>query len=166
MNTIISKLDDLAWKAGMNVPALNSGGCAVFAHEVAKRLADMGIPVTGVVAMADYYLPRNTADWPSIDTARKAITDVSDGLQWNDNGVDFHHVGIEFTLDGQEYHFDSSGVSPAKQWMNRQDWKVLPGRLTVAELNELVKNPWNWNPAFDRDRGIPQIRRLVKATLT
>lgn len=165
MNTIIDKLNNLAWKADTQINGLNAGGCAVFAYEVAKRLNELGIPAKGVVAMSQWALPSRKSKWPSVAKARENIRDVGDGLEWSDNGVDFHHVGVEFTIDGVKYHYDSNGVTGAKPWLNRHHWKVIPGRLSTDDLEKLVANRWNWNPEFDR-RQVPKIHNMVEKALS
>lgn len=162
MNTIIDKLNDLAWKADTQINDLNSGGCAVFAYEVAKKLKEQGIDAVGVVAMSSFSLDD---DWPNVSDVRNRLYDVSDAEEWYDNGVIFSHVGVEFELDGMKYHYDSSGVQPVQPWLNRQDWKVLDGRLEIDDLKALADVPSNWNTWFNRNQ-IPKMQQLVKYTLS
>jgi len=69
---------------------LNYGGCAVYAALVGRELQRLGVPV-GVVV--------NGYGGANLDEVRLKVTDVGDKGQWNDNGVYFNHVGLEYAIN-------------------------------------------------------------------
>ena len=129
---------------------LNYGGCAVYAALVGRELQRLGVPV-GVVV--------NGYGGANLDEVRLKVTDVGDKGQWNDNGVYFNHVGLEYAINGHAYHCDSEYLSRARH--HPQLNRLYPGRLAVDEAEALADDPIGWNRCFDR-RLIPEIKEAVE----
>lgn len=156
--SIIKKLNALAESVTDEVEDLNYGGCGVFAAMVAKFLNDKGIPATCFAC----YSPGRGDPGNSITEARKLVEDVGDCSEWEDNGVSFYHVGVEFKHRGRMYFFDSHGVvAPADEF---HGIPVQEGRLTLDEMEAMAERPHNWNRWFNRQQ-IPHLQSLVKEHL-
>jgi hypothetical protein len=96
---LLTALDKLAKTARTQYRYINSGGCCVFAVEVARWLETAGIPVWIVVAARDAE--------GNLRKIRQYVEDVGNAVEWNDNGVFFHHVGIKFEYKGKTYHYEA-----------------------------------------------------------
>jgi len=81
----------------------------------------------GKVAIA---IGNNDYDDVSIDDARLRVS-VNDIEEWNDTGVYFNHVVVEFTYEGRDYHIDSSGVHPADVSTYNGHFDIMAGRMSV-----------------------------------
>lgn len=154
MKDIRSILNRLADRIDRWYPTVNSGGCCVLAVIIAQELRKRNIPVEIIVA----------ADGASenIDRAREKVKS-NRKHEWNSAGVYFNHVGIEFRLGDDVYHFDTEGrVKPEDFMLGTRE--IYEGRLTVEEAKELADEAEGWNPVFDR-KTIPSLRRHVKRYL-
>lgn len=141
----------------------NYGGCCVVASIVADELAALGIAARGVVA---------TWQGESVDAARPDNSEAAAPADWNRNGLDFNHVGLEIDAGKSRYLFDSEGVVPRKRRgrfgkggeLPAGDWPIIPGYLTREEMRALSGTPRGWNDAFPRST-IPTIRELAHRIL-
>lgn len=151
-----TKLNDLGAEVYREFPSINSGGCCVFAAAVANELKHHGIPVSGIVSAWD-------ADEGShnINDVRKKIP-TNTVRHWNARGIQFYHVGIEFTIGKIKYHYDTTGVKKASNTLD--DMPIYNGRLELYELRALAGKKKGWNSNFNR-RCIPQLRALIKQRL-
>jgi hypothetical protein len=129
---------------------LNMGGCAVYAALVGAALQRIGLTVGGVV--------RGWGNDVNVADARRKVSKVGEARQWNRNGIEFNHVGLEYVIGARAYHCDSDYVTPAGRHQSLQS--AYPGRLTVDELEALAGHRPNWNHWFDR-KLIPQIEAAV-----
>jgi len=150
---IINTLNVLGAAAENECYYLNAGGCAVYANLVAKELDKLGIPVHGIVAT---YEPKD------LNKVRQGVTNANKKREWNANGLDFSHVGVEFKLGNRWYQYDSKGVHPRKSWLNREWWKVCKGHLSLVELDGIANEAAGWNDDFNRRTEIPKLKRLTK----
>lgn len=134
-------------------PNINAGGCAVYAALVARTLTDAGVPAWGVVRNWDNNTP--------LDKVREKLSPFwKDATDWYRAGTSFNHVLVQFELDGKKYFHDTEGTGETTRSMAR----IVPGKLTVAELEKLAASPRGWNDWFSRDH-IPQVRKYVKSFL-
>lgn len=155
---LISQLNQLGAYAQLQIPNLNNGGCCVFAAMVARELRDMGVKVGGV-PIADIMWGDPT--WGNVDEARANVSDPGCSEQWEENGIAFSHVGLEVEIGDAVYYFDSRGLRSFDAPMRYPEWKPLPGRLTVEEMEALAERPHNWNWKFDRTN-IPYLKQIVE----
>lgn len=154
--SIHEQLNLLGQAAERQIPSLNYGGCCVFAAEVGKVLKAKGIPVRGV---ARGWMEATEP----LHKIKEAINNLENADEWNDQGVNFSHVGLQVKLGRKWYVFDSNGCDPDATRLNGRH--LYPGHLSVEDIDKLASNPENWNKAFRRKTGIPAIKRLVREYL-
>ena len=152
--TLIPKLEELAHTIDDQISKVNRGGCCVVASLVALHLQHV-VPVRGVVF--DEWGRSNQ----SIDEVRPLIHN-NNKSEWNDNGVNFGHVKVEFDYGGTTYQFDSDGVTLVDH--NTIDCDQIPGYLNVDELIYLAADT-GWNSWFNRDQ-IPKLHSLINKTFS
>lgn len=133
-------------------PKINEGGCAVFAALMANELVKF-YPVT--VLVSDTY-----GGVDNIDEVRSAVS-CNTVYEWNDNGLYFGHVFLEITHDNKKYHFDAGNLCSADERDPSLGFPIIPGCLTLKEVNELADCDMGWNSSFNRDN-IPQLKLKVK----
>jgi hypothetical protein len=144
---LLRRLENLATATETNHPQLNWGGCCCFAAAVAARLRNI-VP-TRILVGNDKYDPP-----PPIDVVRKCVKNNT-VHEWNKRGFRFAHVIVEFVWKGTTYHYDSTGVHPARKKTNMGGYLIGEGELTQDEANELAAGR-GWNTAFPR-RELPTI---------
>jgi hypothetical protein len=138
-------------------PDINHGGCCVYAAMVVAELRKQKIPAVGIVAAWDA-----KEECRSIDEARNNLQ-KNTLRDWNDNGIYFNHVGVEFELNGVKKHYDSNGVHKVRNKLDNMP--IYPGRLRYKELKELASCKEGWNPSFDR-KCIRTLQRMVKSYIS
>lgn len=155
MNTrkVTTVLNRIGRRVNFLFPNINYGGCCVFAAIVGTELKRLGISARGIVASYS-----NEVGNTNIDAARE---NVSENIpwKWEESGVCFTHVGVEYDINGTVKHYDSNGVK--RKGSRLMHWEIYDGRLTVDELKELSRTGKGWNSRFTR-KDIPAIRRLIK----
>jgi hypothetical protein len=160
---ITDKLDMLGEEVMRRYPWLNHGGCCVYAAMVVQALHKHNIKASGIVASwGAEYLNRTGI---TIDKVREGLK-KNTHTEWNNNGVNFSHVGVEFEYRAKirthRYHYDSTGVKKAGKELDGMP--IYAGRLTLEELRTLAGTKKGWNDTFDR-KHIPELRKLVKSYL-
>lgn len=150
--TLIEKLDELGQVVSELFPAINQGGCCVFAAMVINELQKQGIKASGIVM--DFMAHKDT----HIDAVRPLVK-ANTIFEWQNNGIHFNHVAVEFTVGRKKKHYDTVGVVNADKRF--QGMPIYQGRMTLEELEQISARQPGWNPTFRR-RDIPDIRRLVK----
>lgn len=149
MDKALTKLDRfLRERIIGNHPDINYGGCCVFAAALAPYLAKVG--KVRIRVESDSY------DGPptSITKARKNISD-NHVYEWNEEGVNFWHVAIEFVYKDKTYHVDARGVH------HHRRFNFVDGALTLKEAAELASTGEGWNSDFNR-REIPTIKTRLE----
>ena len=155
---LIGQLNKLGKAVNEKYPNVNYGGCCVYAALVAEALLLHNVNVRGIVASRDAW---EFNRYNSIDDIRPYIRYHTID-RWQDNGVDFSHIGLEFEVNGKLRHYDSNGVKRAARHFDNMP--VYKGRLQVYELVKLASRAQGWNSYFNR-RHIPKIRALVQEYL-
>lgn len=155
---LFDQLRNLGEEVLREFPMVNRGGCGVFASLVAQELERKNIEVGGFVAMNFF----SESSGISIDKARANIRDIRDHWQWANNGIYFNHVGVEFVVDHDDYHYDVQFLHHRRENFDRM--MVVPGKLSVKELVWIASYTEGWNSAFNRD-AIPKMKRMVKKFL-
>ena len=133
-------------------PYINCGGCCVYAAIITEELHKLNIPAGGIVTTWD------TPEYVDIDTIRHRVKSNAIN-EWRSKGVNFTHVGVEFTYNNRKYHYDSEGCNLASKKF--REYKVYNGRLQLQEMKELTQRQRGWNTRFLR-KDIPAIRKFVK----
>lgn len=146
---------ELGRKILAQYPTMDCGGCGVYAAALGEQLQLAGAQDVSVWAAAlDGYLDVD------IGEARRRIKNHASVRAWARQGVQFVHLGVEYTWDSQTWHVDSIRM---EQIYPDQDLfgLVYAGRLTLDETRALVAQPKGWNCQFDRSL-IPAIQRSVQ----
>lgn len=163
---IVSQLRRLGQEANARVRYLNCGGCAVYAALVSRALLNRGIPARARVADRSH-TGEYTVDKVRAVLAENGIdTNNATPHDWHAEGIDFTHVLVEFEYRGRTYLADSNFVDTKRR--KREPTcgaPLLPGILSVPEVESLASTPDGWNDAFDRDEGIPILEKLVATHL-
>lgn len=157
MDKNLAQLRELAAKLDRNIKYANHGGCCVVAVEIAKHLRN--IYPTKIRVSTDY---DEYADVELSDAANR-VYDHADGEEWNDNGIYFGHVIVEFKYKGRKYHIDTNGVKRARNVDPTFGWILYPGELPYKAAEILAAQDsgvWNWT--FNRKQ-IPKLRKIVEA---
>jgi hypothetical protein len=150
MEKALRSLDDfLRIDISRNHHEINAGGCCMFAGLLASYLEKVGGAKTRV-RVVDWY-----TDEDAIKKARPKVK-RNTPAEWNEHGVHFNHVAVEFIYKGNVYHIDARGITTEK----RRRFTFLKDGLTVKEATELGSTQRGWNRCFDR-REIPAIKRRV-----
>jgi hypothetical protein len=152
---LIKRLNGLGRRVLNLSPDINAGGCCVFAALVGARLEKIGKEVAIKVGSGngrsrplDYYRQQVGSNRPT---------------EWNDVGLYFGHIVVEFFHDDDLYHYDATGMHFADGRTYDGGYPIAEGSLTVAEAAEMAADPGGWNTNFDRD-DIPDIERLIDDT--
>ncbi len=155
MDKNLAQLRELADKLNRNIKYANHGGCCVVAVELAKHLRD--IYPTKIRVSTDY---DEFADHDVTDAAQR-VYDHADGKEWNDNGIYFGHVVVEFKYKGRKYHMDTNGVKRATDVDPTFGWLLYPGELPFESAKLLAdQDKGVWNHTFNRKQ-IPKLRKMV-----
>lgn len=153
MDKVIKKLDLFMGEIESKYPDINCGGCCVFAALIGKYLEKQGIPVRIRAASMD---GDNGANLTEI---RKEIR-RNNIFVWENYGVEFNHVIVEFDYKGETYHCDATGVHYEDSVDPAFGWYLQDGYISVKDAAELAKAKSGWNPTFDR-KLIPSLRKMV-----
>ncbi len=143
---------EIGYVVGRRFPTINSGGCCVYAAKMAEELEKRGYAVSAWVAMDEW------AGSPDLGGVRLKVKHKRDPFEWNDNGVDFMHVGFSIRHNGTWRNFDTEGEHVVYV-MN--GWKILKGRLTAEEAKGMARRASYWNKTWDR-RLNRDVRSLIE----
>ncbi len=149
-------LNALATQVSRKVNNINAGGCAVFASCIGEALKLRGIETRIIVA----------ASWgteeKNINQARQNLIFADRKSEWNNEGIHFHHVGVEYIIDNDAFHYDSNGVQLAGVKLG--EWLLYEGRMSVEDAAAVAGEEEGWNSSFSRD-DIPTLRRFIRTFL-
>lgn len=163
MNSLLQKLSSLG--EGVNEltgNSINFGGCAVYAAAVATRLQELGITAECVV-------PADFAGVHCVEQARNNLyADGNNGdtaREWAEAGLNFHHVGVRFKLDGQWFTHDTDSLLADDRCFGEGgEYAAMDDGLTPEEATRIADDPRGWNSTFDRGY-IPAVREMVREYL-
>lgn len=136
-----------------DIPNINKGGCCVVAATVANHMQHL-YP-TRIRVSNDWY----TNDDTPIDQVASSLDEPDDLYCWNDNGIDFGHVFVEFEYKGHTYFIDSNGVTLAGRTDPTYNWIVYNGELPLKLAKRLIYSE-GWNTKFNRT-AIPKVKKLI-----
>ena len=131
---------------------LNCGGCAVYASMVVNAALRASLPAFGIVATyeGDSLIDQRPDDPESVDA-------------WNDNGVQFNHVGFLIRCNKKiSIIGDSNNVSNSSNTNDLSGWPIIPGVMNFRELHGITRFAHDWNTIFDRGC-IPDLQSLVNS---
>ncbi len=148
-------LDALGAEINQKISYINSGGCCVFAACIGEELKLRGIETNIIVA----------ASWgneTNINQAREKILVPNRMTEWNGQGIHFHHVGVEYIIDHDSFHYDSNGSHHADVKLG--EWMLYEGRMSVEDAAGLANEAEGWNTCFSRE-DIPTLKRFIRKFL-
>ena len=155
MDKNLAQLRELAAALDRHIRKPNHGGCCVVAVEIAKYLRDIYPTKIRVATDFDEFADHDVND------AAERVYDHADGEEWNDNGIYFGHVVVEFKYKGRKYHMDTNGVKRATDVDPTFGWILYPGELPFKSAKLLAQQDDGvWNHTFDRKQ-IPKMRMLI-----
>jgi hypothetical protein len=152
----VTDLQELASRVSRVTDNINYGGCAVFASMVAPHVS-IFFPGSKIRVMG-----RN----PEIDISAVRPSDPTDVHEWNDNGVHFGHVVIEFQVKGETFYFDSDGVHTRQALENEYPFAEFHvGEMLLEDVTALASQPDGWNWMFER-QFIEPMKRAMREFLS
>lgn len=147
----------IASEVSRNVDNVNRGGCGVYAVELAKRMKKLGF--TDMKLRVYSYPKANNERLVNVTSVeRKVFADnPPDNIyEWNDNGVYFCHVRMEWGFRVWDVEGDEAAkTDKVWRWYPRH-----PGSISLKALNCLTAKRACWNPTFDRTQ-IPLMRKIM-----
>lgn len=162
MKGLLTQLRLLSTSMRTSILNPNRGGCCVIAAEVATYLEQI-VPVR--IRVSDDHFDWKREFYEDRFNLNDVISDLGsradDHDAWNDTGVAFGHVIVEFDYRGRTYHMDTSGCREAEERDPTFGWLMYDGYLPLNVAKALAGAPGNWNKHFDRGQ-IPAIRKMVK----
>lgn len=163
---IFQLLNNLADELNDDVRNVNRGGCAVLASHVGKHLRK--VPGVKDVQLRVGDDESDHQGKHVIDLAREAINEANLGsnnarsYDWNDHGVSFGHVLVEFKHGRRKYHYDTyAGVIRCRRTTALHNYPLYKGGLTIEEGMSIASVADGWNDCFNR-RQIPKMKRIIK----
>lgn len=148
---LIDHLNELGVEVNARIPKINYGGCAVFALMVTRQLMKIGLRPRIILASYPGSLP--------LREVVPKLSNIKYQHNWNDYGLYFCHLGVEFTYEGKKYHYDSNGCNPAGEEL--LGYKIVDGWMRIKWVEQIFSVPSNWNNEFNR-RNIPELQKIVE----
>jgi len=125
------------------IPFINNGGCGVFASELIKRMYDLGIDDMYIAVFGCVY----DDEIPDISEVENQISnedfDPHSIYSWNDNGIDFAHVVIEW----KGVYWDALEPFVTKTWNHVTRYN---GNFDERILHSIAHDEAGWNDTYDR----------------
>lgn len=156
---VIDMLNKLAIVISGEITNINKGGCAVFASHVAYHLK-YNHGMKDVVLRTGW-----NGDKVNIDKVRKGIPSNSTSMEWNDVGIHFGHVIVEFKHRGKKYHYDAhAGVIKSQRKTVLNNYPLYAGSMTLEEGLQIASSDVGWNSQFNRKQ-IPKVIKIINSHL-
>lgn len=153
--SFLEKLHKFALQINFDFYNVSYGGCACVAVAFAKQLKKH-FPVKILIANYDWLTKKNQ----DISKIRKKLN-TNTHSEWNDNGVAFAHVLVEFEYEGKLYQLDTDeGVIPRTTHTLDGQYPILKGHMSLEDAEELATNVDGWNYKFDRSQ-LPDIYKAI-----
>lgn len=143
---VLRQVKKVGEEVAMNVPALNCGGCGVYAYYLGKRLLKMGLNVHAV-GLGEYGEKIDFQRVKNLDFYRKEGYNIRNIER--EFGDLFSHVALY--LPGLNKWVDSSGVYDKFDDIKYFGCRTKPRLyMPIKELKYIIDSPVGWNSAFDR----------------
>ena len=148
-----------------DIEFVNSGGCAVFASELGKRLQAIGVKNVNC-RVYNYPEEMEWLVYHDLNTLEAKIREhngtCKDKEAWNDSGIHFVHVKLY--VDGVFWDSDGAVLAcepESKVWEGAfGGYELVEGFISVDTMSELASEAKNWNPTFQRDC-IPDMTKIM-----
>lgn len=159
--SIIKRLNSLAKDIRKAHPHVDSGGCCVVASHLAEHLPESLKPK--VLVLTSYGTLRDIDE--VLEIIKDDGADPIDINSWDNRGINFNHVVVEFRIGRKHYCFDSTnGLLPSKRYFKVEKYSRHEGTLPVDIAIGLAGEA-QWNCAFDR-AGIPDIKHKIDKSMS
>jgi hypothetical protein len=150
-------LENIATEIENSIECMNWGGCAVYAVEIVKRLHAIGFKNAKLRTYGYSYNTKGII----INSVEQDLLATNGrlprlGSEWNDNGVWFNHVRVEW----QNRLWDSEGITSLRYGKSWRFSVLQSGDISVSAVDLLCKLQCNWNDSFDRKQ-IPKVKRIM-----
>lgn len=159
IENILMKVKEVGIYVSANIPALNAGGCGIYAYYLGRRLEKLGIQVHAV-AIGEYGAGHvNINELKSLDFYRTDKYNIRN-IEY-EFGDMFCHVVLY--LPKLDIWIDSRG--PVKRFKDIQQFgKYYSPRMymPIKELKYIIQSPTGWNPAYDREANNETIKRYIR----
>lgn len=154
---LIKMLNALAKDVEGNIHRVNWGGCGMFASQVAFQLKHVLNVKDVVLRVGDY---ESNDGEESINNVRNHIKKNTVG-HWNQAGIYFGHIIVEFRYRNKLYHYDTyGGVIAAQDVTKMNGYPLYQDHMTIEEGLQLAYCRSGWNTCFDRDQ-IPKMLGII-----
>ncbi len=148
----------IASEVSRKVDNVNRGGCGVYAVELAKRMKKLGFTD---IKLRVYGFPEpNNGRLANVASVERKVfgNNPPDNIyDWNDNGVYFCHVRMEWGSRVWDVEGDESAKTD-KVW--NEYYPRHPGFISLKAMNRLSSKKAYWNKRFDRAQ-IPLMRQIM-----
>lgn len=153
LQLIRSHLTEMGLAVEKAAPAINLGGCGIYAHAIGERLRHLGVvDVIEYKIQAPGYVDDDEDDLADLDLVQQ------DGVEhtatwWSYYDVYINHVYVKIQKDYQKWYVDteSFGGRPSN---------LHPGSIDPENLRMLNEDVKSWNDKFNR-RDIPKVIGIV-----
>lgn len=154
---MIETLREFGKKVEDSIPTLNHGGCGLYAYMMGEYLKEKGIPDVSCFAIQSHLRmePEHYSNIVKIYNNKNLNM-----MEWLDNDVEFHHIGVKFRLGLHMVYHDSSLTikGDVERWW---DMKIVPTSFDVESIKYVaVNDPSEWNPDFNRSTEIPKLKKF------
>lgn len=153
MNSAVSYQDFKACMQLVNeqlrrkVPTINSGGCVVFASELLKRMNAAGMTNSYIAVFGD--VENEDGSIPNVNAIENDMLhnfyDIHNLESWNDNGINFAHVVVEWGGTGWDALCPSSADD--QKW---NFWPRYEGDFNPDVLHTISQKSRGWCRVYDR----------------
>jgi hypothetical protein len=155
---ILSQLKKLGKRINSDFSNINDGGCAVFAAAVIKELEEKGI--SAYARVCSPICEKNYGKSVTYARENSRPRSLKHGRDWNDMGVRFHHVVVEFTINGIHYFYDSDNLR--RNSPRFTGYHVRKGQISPKEIQQIAHDGTvRWNDCFDR-KHVPEVQKTVE----
>lgn len=143
-------------RVNSEIVRMNWGGCGVFAAELCAVMQEIGITDARIRV---YGYDCEGTDLNELEQhLRENGIDVSDTCNWNDCGVNFGHIVVEWADRVWDSEICGDDISRNNQWCGND---MYSGYISYDALVELAANPSGWNFMYAREQN-PHVRKIIR----
>jgi len=137
-------MSEIHERVSKSIELINHGGCAIFAVELVKRMHKLGMnPSIRVYGEEEV----------DVSLAEQHILEYEEPMDvesWNDNGVEFVHIVVEWA----GYLWDAETIESIEDayeygW---HDYPLLAGEISFNSLKEIALQRDGWNSTYNRSQ--------------
>lgn len=146
-------MSEIHEEVSQNIDLINHGGCAIFAVELVKRMRKLGMN-PNIRVYGEEEVDVSLAETNILEEYGNPM----DVEAWNDNGVEFVHIVVEWGC----YLWDAECIESIEDayeygW---NDYPLLPGEISYNALRDIAFQRVGWNSTYDRSQN-PMLYRIL-----